>query len=349
MRYANSYVWHFLQKFHRELVLLMLGFSGVFGLVQLAQAQPDTVRIVLAIHGGAGTITRAQMTPEREQQYREALRQALQEGYAVLQAGGSSLDAVVAAIRVLEDSPLFNAGRGAVLNRDGVAELDATIMDGRTLKAGAVAGVQTVKNPILLARRVMEATPHVLLIGRAAEAFAQEQGLEIVPNEYFIVPERRLQLQRLREQGIGIVPEEASSTYGTVGAVALDRRGNLAAGTSTGGLMGKLPGRVGDSAIIGAGTYADNATCAVSATGQGEYFIRGVVAHEIATLMKYASLSVQQAASAAIYGTLAGLGGQGGVIALDRNGQLAVVFNTEGMYRGYVDEHGHITIQIYRD
>ncbi|CAM3242734.1 isoaspartyl peptidase/L-asparaginase [Rhodothermus bifroesti] len=350
MRYANSYVWHFLQKFHRKLVLLMaLGFSGVFGLVQLAQAQPDTVRIVLAIHGGAGTITRAQMTPEREQQYREALRQALQEGYAVLQAGGSSLDAVVAAIRVLEDSPLFNAGRGAVLNRDGVAELDATIMDGRTLKAGAVAGVQTVKNPILLARRVMEATPHVLLIGRAAEAFAQEQGLEIVPNEYFIVPERRLQLQRLREQGIGIVPEEASSTYGTVGAVALDRRGNLAAGTSTGGLMGKLPGRVGDSAIIGAGTYADNATCAVSTTGQGEYFIRGVVAHEIAALMKYASLSVQQAASAAIYGTLAGLGGQGGVIALDRNGQLAVVFNTEGMYRGYVDEHGHITIQIYRD
>jgi beta-aspartyl-peptidase (threonine type) len=350
MRYANSYVSHFLQKLHRKLGLLMaLSFLSIWGMARLVQAQPDSARIVLAIHGGAGTITRAQMTPEREQQYREALRQALQEGYAVLQAGGSSLDAVVAAIRVLEDSPLFNAGRGAVLNRDGVAELDATIMDGRTLKAGAVAVVQTVKNPILLARRVMEATPHVLLIGRAAEAFAHEQGLELVPKEYFIVPERRLQLQRLREQGMGMAPASTGSTYGTVGAVALDRAGNLAAGTSTGGLMGKLPGRVGDSAIIGAGTYADNATCAVSATGQGEYFMRGVIAHEIAALMKYAGLSLRQAASAAIYGTLASLGGQGGVIALDRNGQLAMVFNTEGMYRGYVDEHGHITIQIYRD
>lgn len=309
----------------------------------------DTARVVLVVHGGAGTITRDRMTPEREQQYRAALREALEAGYRVLQEGGTSLDAVVAAIRILEDSPLFNAGRGAVLTSEGTAELDASIMDGRTLQAGAVAGVKTVKNPILLARRVMEASPHVMLIGRGAETFAQEQGLELVPNEYFILPERREQLRRMKERGMGAVPELQEHAYGTVGAVALDRYGNLAAGTSTGGIMGKRFGRVGDSPIIGAGTYADNAACAISATGQGEYFIRAAIAHEIVALMKYAGLTVEQAAAAVIHGTLTRMGGQGGVIALDRNGRLAMVFNTEGMYRGYVDEHGHITIQIYRD
>lgn len=317
--------------------------------VGLRAAPTDTARVVLVVHGGAGTITRDRMSPEREQQYRAALREALEAGYQVLQAGGTSLDAVVAAIRILEDSPLFNAGRGAVLTREGTAELDASIMDGRSLQAGAVAGVQTVKNPILLARRVMEASPHVMMIGRGAETFAQEQGLELVPNEYFILPERQEQLRRMQQQGMGSVPELQEHVYGTVGAVALDRYGNLAAGTSTGGIMGKRFGRVGDAPIIGAGTYADNAACAISATGQGEYFIRAAIAHEIVSLIKYAGLTVEQAAAATIHGTLTRMGGTGGIIALDRNGRAAIVFNTEGMYRGYVDEHGHITIQIYRD
>ncbi len=332
------------------IALLMVGLPAFLNSLQPeAHEASDTARVVLAIHGGAGTISRDRMTPEREQRYRAVLREALEAGYQVLQEGGTSLDAVVAAIRVLEDSPLFNAGRGAVLTNEGTAELDASIMDGRTLQAGAVAGVKTVKNPILLARQVMEASPHVMLVGRGAETFAQEQGLEQVPNEYFILPHRREQLRRMRERGMGAVPELKEHTYGTVGAVALDRYGNLAAGTSTGGIMGKRFGRVGDSPIIGAGTYADNAACAISATGQGEYFIRAAIAHEIVALMKYAGLTVEQAAAAAIHGTLTRMGGRGGVIALDRNGRLAMVFNTPGMYRGYVDEHGHITIQIYRD
>ena len=315
--------------------------------------------IALAIHGGAGTILRANMSPEREAQYRAKLEEALRAGYAVLERGGASLDAVAAAIRVMEDSPLFNAGVGAVLTDAGTAELDAAVMDGRTRAAGAVAGVKTVRSPILLARKVMEASPHVLMVGEGAEAFAREQGLEQVENSYFIIPERREQLRRMQEartrtgasdpayapDPFGVVEQK----YGTVGAVALDWAGNLAAGTSTGGMMGKRWGRVGDAPIIGAGTYAENETCAISATGHGEFFLRGVVAHDVASMMRYAGLSLKEAASAVVMGRLTALGGTGGLVALDRQGNVAMPFNTPGMYRGSIGPDGQLSIGIYRE
>ena len=310
-------------------------------------------KIAFAIHGGAGTIERDKMTEEKEKAYRAGLEKALKAGYEILQRGGSSLDAVETAIRLLEDDPHFNAAKGAVFNSEGVNELDASIMDGKTLKAGAVASVRRVKNPISLARLVMEKTPHVMLDGAGAEAFAKEQGIELVDPKYFFTQERWDALQRKKAEA-----KQGGSTgkkylisdqdvHGTVGAVALDQQGNLAAATSTGGTTNKRPGRIGDSPIIGAGTYANNATCAVSGTGDGEYFIRAVVGYQVSSLMQHRGLSVNAAADAAIK-QVGELGGEGGLIAVDRNGQIAMPFNTNGMYRGRVDPSGKFIIEIYR-
>lgn len=299
----------------------------------------------IAIHGGAGTLPRAAMTPQRDQAYRAGLAAALDAGYAVLDGGGTSLDAVTTAVRILEDDPLFNAGRGAVLTAGGIAELDASIMDGRTLAAGAVAGLRHVRNPIELARAVMEHSSHVMLIGGGAEEFALERGMAPVPNEYFHTETRRLQLQRALPGGGGPVNE--LSALGTVGAVALDQDGNLAAATSTGGMTAKRYGRVGDSPIIGAGTYADNAGCAVSATGHGEFFIRTVVAHDICARVAYAGATLAEAADAVVMGRLRQMGGEGGIIAVDAHGNVVMPFNSEGMFRGARSADGRREIAIY--
>jgi L-asparaginase / beta-aspartyl-peptidase len=299
----------------------------------------------LVIHGGAGVILRRKMTSALEKQYRQKLQEALDGGYAVLADGGASLDAVVAAIKVLEDSPLFNAGHGAVMNAAGTCELDASIMDGRTQDAGAVAGLQHIRNPITLARDVLERTPHVMLIGDGAEAFAKKLGYEFVPNEYFQTAKRRRQLalarklERTRPAAAPSRPERVTfatvddNKFGTVGCAALDRRGDLAAGTSTGGMTNKQYGRVGDSPIIGAGTFAKNATCALSATGHGEFFMRTVFGHNVSALMEYRGLPLARAAAAALR-QIDRLGGTGGVAAIDREGHVALPFNTPGMYRG---------------
>ena len=300
----------------------------------------------LAIHGGAGMILKSNMTPEKETEYIQKLNDALQTGYKILENGGSSLDAVVAVINIMEDSPLFNAGKGAVLTEKGVAELDASIMDGKTLKAGAVAGIKHVKNPITLARLVMDKSPHVMMIGEGAEEFAKENNMEMVENNYFITPERWRQYQKMKEAQDKKQKEEK---HGTVGCVALDKNGNLAAGTSTGGMMMKKFGRVGDSPIIGAGTFADNNTCAVSGTGYGEYFIRLGVARDISDLMAYKNLSLSEAANEVIMKKLPQLGGDGGIIAIDKNGNIAMPFNTDGMYRGYLLNGEKPIIKIYKE
>ena len=311
---------------------------------------------MLVIHGGAGTINRKNMTPEREREYRAALEQALRTGHGVLSKGGSSLDAIEATIRILEDNPLFNAGKGAVFTHEGRNELDASIMNGKNKMAGAVAGVTIIKNPITAARAVMEKSKHVMMVGRGAELFATKMGLEIVDPSYFWTERRwkALQEELLKEQQQQQKPQAALETsaenrIGTVGAVALDRDGHLAAGTSTGGTTNKQFGRVGDSPIIGAGTYADNETCAVSATGAGEFFIRWTVAHEIAALMKYRGMTVQQAAGEVVMKTLKSVQGEGGVIALDAKGNFAMPFNSEGMYRGWIGADGEPHVGIYGD
>jgi beta-aspartyl-peptidase (threonine type) len=301
---------------------------------------------VLVIHGGAGVIAR-DLTPEKEKLVRADLETALAAGYAVLKENGTSLDAVTRAIRVLEDSPRFNAGKGAVFTHDGRNELDAAIMDGSTLRAGAIAGVRHVKNPVLLARAVMEKSPHVLLVGDGAEAFAKEVGIELVDPSYFRTEERWQQLQDAlsAERGKQASTLGRAIHYGTVGAVALDRAGRLAAATSTGGMTNKRWGRVGDSPLIGAGTYA-NAHCAVSATGWGEYYIRTVAAHDICARVEYAKQPVAKAAKAVVMDVVPGLGGDGGVIALDADGHFATPFNTDGMYRGWVDRDGRMHVAI---
>ena len=301
---------------------------------------------VLVIHGGAGVI-RKNLTPEKEKLVRADLEVALDAGYAVLKAGGSSLDAVSRVIVVLEDSPRFNAGKGAVFNHDGVNELDAAIMDGATLRAGAVAAVHRVKNPILLARAVMEKSPHVMLIGDGAEAFAKSVGIELVDPSYFRTEERWQELQDAlkAESAKQASTVDRAVHYGTVGAVALDKDGRLAAATSTGGITDKRWGRVGDSPIIGAGTYAD-AHCAVSATGWGEFYIRANAAHDICARVEYAKKSVTEAAREVVMDVIPKLGGNGGVIALDADGNFATPFNTDGMYRGWVDRDGKTHIAI---
>jgi beta-aspartyl-peptidase (threonine type) len=310
-------------------------------------ADGDEPMISIAIHGGAGVITRSSMDDEAERAYRADLGRALDAGYAVLEKGGSSLDATIAAVRILEDSPYFNAGRGSVFNHAGVNELDAAIMDGATQKAGAVAGVKHVRNPIELARMVMERTPHVLLSGEGAEEFALEQGVTLVPGSYFYTERRWKQLEEAQKNERVASNQEDIGYFGTVGAVARDRNGNLAAATSTGGMTNKRWGRIGDSPLIGAGTYADNETCAVSATGSGEFFIRAVVAHEICARVRLSKVSATEAARDVIHGKLKDIGGDGGVIVVDRNGELSLEFNTEGMFRAARDSRGRREIAIY--
>ena len=314
----------------------------------------EAKHFALAIHGGAGTIDRSKVTPDLEQAYRDGLERSLRAGFAILEKSGSSLDAVEAAVRVLEDDPHFNAGKGAVFTEAGTNELDAAIMDGKTLKAGAVASLKHIRNPISLARMVMERTPHVMMDGVGAEAFAKQNGMELVDQKYFYTEERWQALQRVKKAqkkpgggGGKMFIMSDQDQHGTVGAVALDLAGNIAAATSTGGTTNKKAGRIGDSPIIGAGTYANNETCAVSATGDGEYFIRSVVAHDIAALMEYRALPLSQAAQE-VLDKVAKLGGTGGLIAIDRKGNITQPFNTSGMYRGSIDQTGKSTIAIYR-
>lgn len=311
-------------------------------------------KAMLVIHGGAGTIVKKNMTDEMERQYREGLETALRAGHAVLARGGSSVDAVEAAIMTMEDNPLFNAGKGAVFTHDGRNELDASIMEGKNKMAGAVAGVTIVKNPISAARAVMEKSQHVMLTGRGAELFATQMGLEIVDPQYFWTERRWKGLQQeLRKEQEGKPQSDLGypddKKFGTVGCVAVDKNGNLAAGTSTGGTTNKRWGRVGDAPIIGAGNYAENESCAVSATGHGEFFIRWTVAHDIAALVKYKEMTVQQAAAEVIHKKLAPVKGEGGVIVLDRNGNFAMTFNSEGMYRGWIGADGEPHVAIYKD
>lgn len=299
----------------------------------------------IVVHGGAGVIERSRMTGDVERGYRAGLEAALAAGASALAAGGSSLDAVIAAVSVLEDDALFNAGRGAVFTSDGRNELDAAVMDGATLRAGAVALLTTVKNPVQLARAVMERTPHVLLAGAGAESIARDAGLAIVEPSWFFTERRWQALQRVKQAAR--TASEAEK-HGTVGAVALDRNGNLAAATSTGGRNGKLPGRISDSALIGAGTYANNATAAISCTGEGEYFIRAAAAHAVSALIELGGWSVERAAEHVV-GEVARLGGSGGLIALDRHGTIAMPFNTQGMYRGYATGEGVRSVAIFAE
>ena len=350
-------------------MLRSIGFGLLLvGLIhQVTQAEDAVIEnVVFAIHGGIG-LDKIEMTPEIDKRVRTELELALRAGFAALnKPNATGLDAVEAAIRMMEDSPQFNAGRGAVFTHDGRNELDASIMEGKTLKAGSVAGVTNVKNPITAARAVMEKSKHVLLVSRGAEAFAAEKGLEIVDPKYFRTEERWNQLQKqleeekkrsgvegqgaeVRDQKAGTIPERSlpGFSFGTVGAVALDKAGNLSAGTSTGGMSNKRWGRVGDSPIIGAGTYADNEACAISATGHGEFFIRYAVAHDIVALMKYKGLAVNAAADEVIRKKLKAAGGEGGVICLDHKGRFYPSYNTDGMYRGCITRDGQVQVRIF--
>ncbi|MDP3385057.1 MAG: isoaspartyl peptidase/L-asparaginase [Phenylobacterium sp.] len=326
-----------------------------------AMAQP---KWAIVVHGGAGVIERADLTPEQEAAYRAAMTKVTQAGGDVLAKGGSALDAIEAAIHLLEDDPLFNSGRGAVFTAEGRNELDASIMDGATLKAGAVAGVTRTRHPISLARAVMEKSPHVMLMGSGADTFSKEAGLEQAEPAYFFTERRWRSLEKfLAEQKLPVPPRPTGSVvadeaaalahdegkYGTVGVVALDQAGHVAAGTSTGGTTGKRWGRVGDSPIIGAGNYASDASCAVSATGTGEYFIRLTVAREICALVEHKGLSLQAAADEVVQEKLTALGGDGGVIAVAPDGQMAWSYNTSGMYRARLAAGEPLTVGIYKD
>lgn len=315
-------------------------------------------RAVIAIHGGAGAITRAAMSVEKEQYYTQALEQIVTSSQMILAAGGSAMDAVTEAVRQLEECPLFNAGKGAVFTHQGTHELDASIMDGRTLEVGAVAGVKHLRNPVLAARAVLEHSPHILFIGEGAENFALQHGAERVDADYFSTPERWEQLQRalgsdevLLDHGNADKSDEPldpDRKFGTVGAVARDLAGNLAAATSTGGMTNKQAGRVGDSPIVGAGCYANNETVAVSCTGTGEVFMRTLAAYDISALMAYAGLSLQQASDRVVLEKVLALGGSGGLIAVDAQGNVALPFNSEGMYRGYGYVGEPAVVGIYR-
>jgi len=325
---------------------------------------------VLVIHGGAGAMSRAALSPEKEREFHEALQRILRSGQAILASGGSALDAVTAAVVGLEDCPLFNAGRGAVFTSAGTHELDASIMDGSNLRTGAIANVHHIRNPVLAARKVMENSRHVFFVGEGAEAFAREQGIEMVERTYFSTPERHAQLLRVQKETPGVAslddgqrlasgalvgatdqprdPLDVDKKFGTVGAVALDSHGNLAAATSTGGITNKQVGRIGDAPIIGAGCYASNQTCAVSSTGTGEMYIRLVAAYDIAARMRYSGASLQEAADTVMYQELPSIDGKGGLIAVDAQGNIALPFNTEGMYRGYMRVGQEPVTDIYR-
>ncbi|MGX9308335.1 isoaspartyl peptidase/L-asparaginase family protein [Pantoea ananatis] len=316
-------------------------------------------KAAIAIHGGAGAITRAAMSAEKEQAYRQALYDIVTHGQSMLAQGASALDTVTEAVRRLEECPLFNAGKGAVFTRQGTHELDACIMDGRTLQAGAVAGVSRIRNPVLAARALLENSPHVLLAGEGAEAFALAQGLEQVEPEFFSTPERWEQLQRALGSDTALLdhdgaaqggdPLDSDRKFGTVGAVALDNAGNLAAGTSTGGMTNKQVGRIGDSPLPGAGCYASNDSAAVSCTGTGEVFIRTLAAYDVAAQMRYGGRTLQQASVNVIHDSVLELGGSGGLIAVDREGNVALPFNSEGMYRAYARTDEAAEVAIYRE
>lgn len=333
-------------------------FLLAFAFIQCEQPQTKTEQqhdepsFGIVIHGGAGTILKKNMTPELEKEYRAVLAQAIEVGHAILKEGGSSQEAVEKTIHVMENSPLFNAGKGAVLTAEGYASLDASFMDGKSLNAGAISGVRHIKNPITTAIAVMEQSPHVMLSGKGADDFAISLGLDTVPNNYFITERRKNALKRVQEKEAAKVsfydPFIRDSKFGTVGCVALDQAGNLAAGTSTGGMTNKKWDRIGDAPIIGAGTYANNISCGVSATGWGEFFIRSVVAHDIAALVEYKGMDITSAAKTVLQ-KVADLGGDGGVIVLDRKGNVAMEFNTAGMYRAHMDAQGNQNIMIYKN
>ncbi len=333
----------------KRLLLFAFFLQSLWVAAQMSASLPisSSGRYVLVVHGGAGTISKNLMTPEREKKYHEALDNALRVGAAILERGGSSLDAVEASVRVLEDNPLFNAGKGAVFTAEGINELDAAIMEGATLRAGSIAGVRTIRNPISAARAVMERSEHVLLTGQGAETFAKEQGLTMVDPSYFYTSERWESLQRAKKRdslaatgtpnhSASLFIEQQKSRYGTVGAVALDQQGHLAAATSTGGMTNKKWGRVGDAPIIGSGTYANDNTVAISCTGWGEYFLRLVMAKSISDRMEFGQQPLQQAADEMVLRQLPALGGDGGLIAVDKQGNITMPFCTEGMYRGYI-------------
>ncbi|MDG1730775.1 MAG: isoaspartyl peptidase/L-asparaginase [Algibacter sp.] len=321
------------------------------------QNETEKVEFSIIIHGGAGSIRRDNMSEEREAEYRQKLEEAIRVGYTILKEGGTSLDAVQNTINILEDSPLFNAGKGAVFTHEGFNEHDASIMDGKTLNAGASAGTKTIKNPINLARAVMDNSPHVFLSRGGAETFAKEQGLEIVEPNYFSTTKKLKSLERVKASEKNKVAsfydaDLQDSKFGTVGCAALDKHGNLAAGTSTGGMTNKRWGRIGDSPIIGAGTYANNNTCAVSSTGWGEFFIRGMVAYDISALMEYKGLSLKEAAKEVIQNKLPNIGDQGatgGIVAIDKDGNMVMEFNTQGMFRAIMNAKGELYIGMFKD
>ena len=349
------------------LFIIVVGCKNEEELKALSSNKKEVIEVVpqktnefaIVIHGGAGTILKENMTPETEATYKLKLEEAIRVGYEILKNGGSSLDAVQKTINVMEDSPLFNAGKGAVFTNAETNEMDASIMDGKTLKAGASAGTTNVRNPINLARAIMDNSKHVMLSGKGAETFAKEQGLELVDPSYFYTERRFKALQKAKEdekveldhddKQAFFDPFVKDSKYGTVGCVALDKDGNLAAATSTGGMTNKRWGRIGDAPIIGAGTYANNATCAVSGTGWGEFFIRATVAHDISALMEYKGLSLEEAANEVIQKKLTQLGGDGGIVAVDKNGNMVAEFNTPGMYRAFMNDKGELIIGIYKE
>lgn len=307
-------------------------------------------KFALAIHGGAGTILRSSMTAEKELAYKQALEDAIIAGEGLLIKGGRSIDAVETAIRSLENNPLFNAGKGAVFTNEGKHEMDASIMNGKDLMAGAVAGVQNIKNPISLARAVMEKSEHVFMAGLGAQEFAKKINAEFMPDDYFFVQQRYDQLQEAKKEDKMILDHtDKEKKFGTVGAVAIDQHGNLAAGTSTGGMTNKKHGRVGDTPVIGSGTYANNKTCAISCTGHGEFFLRAVVAYDISCLMEYKGLSLKKACDIVVMDKLVKIGGEGGLIALDAKGNIELPFNSEGMYRASKKEGEETFIGIYKD
>ncbi len=342
-----------MKKFFIPFFILILTVLTLTSCIKEFKPEESDVKQIdygLVIHGGAGWIERGRLSPEKEKAYRDKLNEALNVGLGILKNGGSGLDAVEKVINVLEDSPLFNAGKGAVLTAEGKCELDASIMDGKTNNAGAVAGVMRIKNPISLARKVMTESPHVMLAREGAEAFAEKLGFELVDNSYFYTEARKESLKKAQMKNNQTSNLEFNDyKYGTVGCVALDKDGNLAAGTSTGGMTNKMFGRVGDSPIIGAGTYANNKTCAISATGHGEFFIRNVVAHDISALMEYKGWSLDKAANKVINDKLVKQDASGGVIAIDRYGNISMPFNTPGMFRGYATSKEGPVVKMYKD
>lgn len=349
-----------------KILTLLIGFIMLFSCkneisdIDLSENTESSVVVNpenfgIVVHGGAGTILKKNLSDSLENAYREKMEEAIKVGHAILKNGGDAMKAVTATINVLEDSPLFNAGKGAVFTHEETNELDASVMDGATLNAGAVAGVTHIKNPIDLAVEVMDNSDHVLLAGKGAEDFAESRGIPLVDPSYFYTERRFNSLQRIKQRNAENIsanfndPFIKDSKFGTVGCAALDKNGNLAAGTSTGGMTNKRWNRIGDAPIIGAGTYANNATCAVSSTGWGEYFIRAMVAHDISAMMEYKGVSLQEAAREVIQEKVPALGGDGGIVAIDKDGNVAMEFNTAGMYRAHMNANGELIVKIYKD